>query len=76
VLGILPGTIGLIEATEILKIILGIGSTLSGKLLIYDALETRFQELIVRKNPECAACSHPASIQYADYDTPACSFRS
>src|SRR2546421_12425924 len=51
VLGILPGIIGVIQATEAAKIILGIGTTLTGRLLLYDALEMRFRELRLRRNP-------------------------
>ena len=68
VLGILPGTIGLIQATETVKLILGIGEPLVGRLLLYDALGMRFRELKLRKNPECPVCGeHPgvnASDQY------------
>ena len=60
VLGILPGTIGLIQATETVKLILGIGEPLVGRLLLYDALGMRFRELKLRKNPECPVCGeHP-----------------
>ena len=68
VLGVLPGTIGLIEATETLKWILGAGTSLSGRLLIYDALEMEFRELKIRKNLECPACSKPDHIQYRNYE--------
>jgi sulfur-carrier protein adenylyltransferase/sulfurtransferase len=62
VLGILPGTIGLIQATETVKLILGIGEPLVGRLLLYDALGMRFRELKLRKNPECPVCgAHPTS---------------
>ena len=60
VLGILPGIIGLIQATETVKLILGIGEPLVGRLLLYDALGMRFRELKLRKNPECPVCGdHP-----------------
>ena len=60
VLGILPGTIGLIQATEAVKLILGIGEPLVGRLLLYDALAMRFRELKLRRNPECPVCGdHP-----------------
>jgi adenylyltransferase/sulfurtransferase len=62
VLGILPGTIGLIQATETLKLILGIGEPLVGRLLLYDALGMRFRELKLRKNPECPVCGEHATI--------------
>src|SRR5579872_1345815 len=62
VLGILPGTIGLIQATEAVKIILGIGDPLVGRLLLYDALGMRFRELKLRKNPECPICGEHRTI--------------
>ncbi len=68
VLGILPGTIGLIQATEAVKLILGIGEPLVGRLLLYDALGMRFRELRLRKNPECPACGeHPTITKLIDY---------
>jgi len=68
VLGILPGTIGLIQATETVKLILGIGQPLVGRLLLYDALAMRFRELKVRKNPECPVCGdHPTVTKLIDY---------
>ena len=64
VLGILPGTIGLIQATETVKLILGIGEPLVGRLLLYDALGMKFRELKLRKNPECPVCGdHPHDHQ-------------
>jgi molybdopterin/thiamine biosynthesis adenylyltransferase/rhodanese-related sulfurtransferase len=62
VLGILPGTIGLIQATETVKLILGIGEPLVGRLLLYDALAMRFRELKLRKNPECPICGDRRTI--------------
>ena len=56
VLGVLPGVIGTIQATEAIKLILGIGEPLIGRLLIYDALQMRFRELKLRKDPECPVC--------------------
>jgi len=68
VLGILPGTIGLIQATETVKLILGIGEPLVGRLLLYDALGMRFRELKLRKNPECPVCgAHPTITRLIDY---------
>src|SRR5579885_2214949 len=68
VLGILPGTIGLIQATETVKLILGIGEPLVGRLLLYDALGMRFRELKLRKNSECPACgTHPTITKLIDY---------
>src|SRR5436305_563243 len=68
VLGILPGTIGLIQATETVKLILGIGEPLVGRLMLYDALGMRFRELKLRKNPECPVCGdHPTVTKLIDY---------
>jgi adenylyltransferase/sulfurtransferase len=68
VLGILPGTIGLIQATETVKLILGIGEPLIGRLVLYDALAMRFRELKLRRNPECPVCGdHPAITKLIDY---------
>src|SRR5580658_5275443 len=68
VLGILPGTIGLIQATEAVKLILGIGETLVGRLMLYDALAMRFRELKLRRNPDCPVCGdHPTITKLIDY---------
>src|SRR5437899_374080 len=68
VLGILPGTIGLIQATEAVKLILGIGEPLAGRLLLYDALAMRFRELKLRRNVECPVCGdHPTIRELIDY---------
>lgn len=68
VLGILPGVVGLIQATEVVKLILGVGETLIGRLLLYDALNMKFRELKLRKNPECPACgTHPTLTKLIDY---------
>eukprot|EP00904_Undaria_pinnatifida_P001924 jgi/Undpi1/11732/HiC_scaffold_37.g14027.m1 len=61
VLGVLPGTIGLLEATECLKILLGIGEPLVGRLLTYDALSASFREFRIPRNPQCPACGGGAS---------------
>ena len=67
VLGVLPGVIGSLQATEALKLVLGIGDPLLGRLLLYDALRGRFRELTLRKNPGCPICSlAPESIVLAD----------
>jgi molybdopterin/thiamine biosynthesis adenylyltransferase/rhodanese-related sulfurtransferase len=69
VLGVLPGTIGTIQATEALKVLLGIGSTLVGRLLIYDALDMTFDFVKLRKNPKCRVCGPDADItELIDYD--------
>src|SRR5512143_3418802 len=69
VLGVLPGTIGTIQATEALKVLLGIGSTLAGRLLIYDALEMSFDFVNLKKNPKCRVCGPNADIkELIDYE--------
>jgi adenylyltransferase/sulfurtransferase len=69
VLGILPGTIGLVQATEAVKLILGRGRSLIGRLLLYDALEMKFRELKLRKNPNCPLCGENPTIKaLIDYD--------
>jgi molybdopterin/thiamine biosynthesis adenylyltransferase/rhodanese-related sulfurtransferase len=60
VLGVVPGIMGLIQATEALKVLLGIGTTLSGRLLLFDALEMEFTELRLRRDPACPVCSDAA----------------
>ena len=68
VLGILPGAIGVIQATEAVKLILGAGEPLVGRLMLYDALAMRFRELKLRRNPECPVCGdHPTITQLIDY---------
>jgi adenylyltransferase/sulfurtransferase len=68
VLGILPGLVGVIQATEVIKLILGNGSPLIGRLLLVDALNMRFRELKLRKNPECPVCGdHPTVTALIDY---------
>jgi len=69
VLGILPGLVGVIQATEVIKLILGIGDTLVGRLLLVDALTMQFRTLKLRKNPDCPACgTHPTVTALIDYD--------
>ncbi len=68
VLGILPGIIGLIQATETVKLILGIGQPLIGRLMLYDALGMKFRELKLRRNPECPICGDNRTIhELIDY---------
>jgi sulfur-carrier protein adenylyltransferase/sulfurtransferase len=68
VLGILPGMIGIVQATEAVKIILGIGSTLKNRLLLYDALHMRFRELKLRREADCPVCGdHPTITKLIDY---------
>lgn len=69
VLGLLPGMIGVIQATETAKLILGIGEPLIGRFLIYDALKMRFRELKLRKDPDCPVCgTHPSVTELIDYE--------
>ena len=69
VLGVLPGIIGCIQANEAIKIITGIGTTLKGRFLLYDALDMDFQEVSLRKNPECPACGdQPTVTELIDYE--------
>jgi sulfur-carrier protein adenylyltransferase/sulfurtransferase len=68
VLGVLPGIVGTIQAAETLKLILGKGEPLVGRLLLFDALAMRFRELKLRKNPECTVCGeHPTVTRLVDY---------
>jgi adenylyltransferase/sulfurtransferase len=68
VLGILPGLVGVIQATEVIKLILGIGEPLIGRLLLIDALGMSFRTLKLRKNPECPACGTHEIKELIDYD--------
>jgi len=69
VLGILPGLVGVMQATEVIKLILGAGEPLIGRLLLIDALGMKFRELKLRKNPDCPACgTHPTITQLIDYN--------
>ncbi|MDQ3925137.1 MAG: molybdopterin-synthase adenylyltransferase MoeB [Actinomycetota bacterium] len=68
VLGILPGAIGTLQATETVKLILGIGEPLIGRLLLYDALSMSFREMKLRKNPNCPVCGeNPTVTELIDY---------
>jgi adenylyltransferase/sulfurtransferase len=75
VLGVLPGVVGTIQATEAIKVILGVGEALIGRLLIYDALRMRFREIRLRKDPDCPICGPRATItelrRYDQYCAPA-----
>src|SRR5699024_6757292 len=71
VLGVLPGTVGMIQATEAAKLILDIGEPLTGRLLMYDALATSFRTLTIKKDPDCPMCgpngpNSLAEIAYSD----------
>ena len=69
VLGILPGLVGVIQATEVIKLILGKGDSLVGRLLLVDALNLRFRELKLRKNPDCPVCgTNPTVTALIDYE--------
>jgi molybdopterin/thiamine biosynthesis adenylyltransferase/rhodanese-related sulfurtransferase/molybdopterin converting factor small subunit len=69
VLGVLPGIIGVIQATETIKVMLGIGEPLIGRFLIYDALNMKFRELRLRRDPECPACGdNPTVTKLIDYE--------
>ena len=69
VLGVLPGTIGAIQATETIKLILGTGDSLVGRLLLYDALKMSFDFVKLRKNPDCPVCGeHPTLTELIDYE--------
>jgi adenylyltransferase/sulfurtransferase len=68
VLGILPGLVGIIQATEVIKLILGIGDSLAGRLLLVDALGMNFRQLKLRKNPACPMCGTHEIKQLIDYD--------
>ena len=69
VLGVLPGIIGTIQATEAIKLILGIGEPLIGRFVIYDALRMRFRELKLPKDPDCAVCgAHPTITELVEYE--------
>ena len=68
VLGVLCGVMGSIQANEAIKVLLGMGDTLAGRLLIYDALGMSFTELNVRRDPDCPACSDTATLEFRDYE--------
>ncbi len=71
VLGVLPGIMGVLQATEAIKLVLGLGDTLAGRLLVYDALKLRFRELKLRRDPRCPTCGDGvdrAAIPLIDYE--------
>jgi molybdopterin/thiamine biosynthesis adenylyltransferase/rhodanese-related sulfurtransferase len=71
VLGVLPGVMGVLQATEAIKLVLGLGDPLAGRLLVYDALKTRFRELKLRRDPRCPTCGDGvdrAAIPLIDYE--------
>jgi molybdopterin/thiamine biosynthesis adenylyltransferase/rhodanese-related sulfurtransferase len=68
VLGVLPGIVGSLQASEALKLCLGIGESLAGRLLLFDALETEFSEVTLRRDPNCPVCGeNPTITEYIDY---------
>ncbi|MFN8221980.1 MAG: molybdopterin-synthase adenylyltransferase MoeB [Gaiellales bacterium] len=68
VLGVLPGIVGSLQASEALKLLLGVGESLAGRLLLFDALHTTFDEVAIKRNPACPVCGeHPAITEYIDY---------
>jgi len=66
VLGVLPGTVGCIQATEAMKLVLDYGETLAGRMLLYDASDMTFEDVEIRKNPDCPVCGDDPSIQSVD----------
>jgi adenylyltransferase/sulfurtransferase len=69
VLGVLPGIMGTLQASEALKLLLGIGEPLVGRLLLVDALEASFHEVSLRRDPNCPVCGeHAGEITYIDYE--------
>jgi adenylyltransferase/sulfurtransferase len=69
VLGVLPGTVGTLQATEAIKVILGIGHSLKGRMLLYNALDLSFDFIKLRKNPKCKVCSpEPEITELIDYE--------
>lgn len=69
VLGVLPGVVGLIQATEALKLVLGVGTSLAGYLLVYDALDMEFHKVKLRRNPACPVCGdNPTVTSLIDYE--------
>jgi molybdopterin/thiamine biosynthesis adenylyltransferase/rhodanese-related sulfurtransferase len=68
VLGVLPGIIGLLQANEAIKLLLGVGEPLIGRLLTFDALGTRVSELKLRRDPQCPVCADGAKVEFIDYE--------
>jgi molybdopterin/thiamine biosynthesis adenylyltransferase len=68
VLGVLPGIVGCIQAVETIKLILGLGDSLAGRLLLFDALAMEFREVKLRRDPECPVCGdNPTITELIDY---------
>ena len=71
VLGILPGIVGVMQATEAIKVLTGTGKSMVGRLILFDALTMNFREVKIKKNPECPVCSeNPKITELIDYGTP------
>jgi molybdopterin/thiamine biosynthesis adenylyltransferase len=69
VLGVLPGIMGSLQAAEAIKLLLEIGDSMVGRLMLFDALEMRFQEVGLRRDPDCPVCGeHAGPIEYIDYE--------
>jgi molybdopterin/thiamine biosynthesis adenylyltransferase len=69
VLGVLPGIIGLLQAIEVVKLLLGVGQPLTGRLLVFDGLKTQFKELRLQRDPQCVRCSDEAVFEgFIDYE--------
>src|SRR5205814_9510244 len=69
VLGVLPGVVGTIQATEAIKLLAAVGETLIGRLLLFDALRMSFRQMKLRKDPNCVICgAHPTIAQLIDYE--------
>jgi molybdopterin/thiamine biosynthesis adenylyltransferase len=66
VLGVLPGIVGLLQATEALKLLLGLGEPLVGRLLTFDALDMHFREIRLPRDPDCPGCGHSAVFRGYD----------
>jgi adenylyltransferase/sulfurtransferase len=68
-MGVLPGVIGSLQAMETLKLVLGVGDSLAGRLLIFDALDMSWREVALRRNPDCPVCGdHPSQTGLIDYE--------
>ena len=69
-LGVLPGIMGVLQANETVKLLLGLGESLAGRLLVFDALKTKFRELKLRRDPKCPTCGDGvdrSKIELIDY---------
>ncbi|MBS4025361.1 MAG: ThiF family adenylyltransferase, partial [Clostridia bacterium] len=69
VIGAIAGVMGVLQATEVIKLILGVGENLVGRLLTFDALESRFREVKIKRNPKCALCGeNPTITELVEYE--------